>query len=134
MADHAKARCSSVPVLPSVLTAGQSVIFFIPAKDDFGEFAPAHLPVRAQHSARRHTFAGNNAFPRIVNSQMLAETRSIGQVAVAATCSAVTCGAAFRVRNSLIEPAALFVQLPSQRRWAGNRSRRVRSVCDGKRR
>ena len=100
-----------MPVLPSVLTAGQSVIFFIPAKDDFGEFAPARLPARAQHSVRRHTFAGNNAFPRIVNSQMLAETRSIAQVAVAATCSAVTCGAAFRVRNSLIEPSALLCRL-----------------------
>ena len=114
MADHAEVRCSSVPVLPSVLTAGQSVIFFIPAKDDFGEFAPARLPVRAQHSARRHTLAGNNAFPRIVNSQMLAETRSIAQVAVAATCSAVTCGAAFLVRNSLIEPSDLLVRVPSQ--------------------
>ena len=62
------------------------------------------LSLRAPNHSRPHTRAGNIAFPRIVDNQVLSETRNIAQVEVVVTCSASICGAAFRVRNSNMDP------------------------------
>ena len=59
----------------------------------------AALSLRAPNHSRPHTLAGNIAFPRIVDNQVLSETRNIAQVEVVVTCSASICGAAFRVRS-----------------------------------
>jgi hypothetical protein len=62
------------------------------------------LSLRATDHSRPHTHAGNTAFPRIVDNQVLSETRNIAQVVVVITCSSRICGAAFRVRNSNMDP------------------------------